>query len=81
MKKQFETGTTVHIAVYSKGSGSEDSLFEFEARNRGKMEMRKVTTKSHISRLLNNGYHGSELRFEGVDTQTKRFFRQCAGIQ
>ena len=80
MRKQFGFGQIVSISFYSPGSNSED-IYTFEARNGRKLEMIKVATKSFVSKLLNNGYHGSELHFEGVDTETRKFFRHCAGIR
>ncbi len=79
MKKQANfPGTSISISLYSD-SGSE-ALFEFEARHGRKLEMAKVTTKEHISKLLNNGYHGSQLVFAGIDAETQKFFRHCAGV-
>lgn len=81
MRKQFETGHSIVISVYSKGSNSEDTLYVFEARNGRKLEMVKVTTRMHISKLLNNGFHGIELHFHGVGPVARKFFMQCAGIR
>ncbi|MBI2075653.1 MAG: hypothetical protein HYT72_00205 [Candidatus Aenigmarchaeota archaeon] len=80
MRKQFGFGQSVSISFYSTGSNSDD-IYTFEARNGGKLEMIKVATKSFVSRLLNNGYRGSKLHFEGVDTETRKFFMQCAGMR
>jgi len=81
MRKQFSFGQTVSISFYSMGSSSEDTLYTFEARKGRKLEIARVTTKRHIAALLNNGFHGSLLRFEGVDTKTQKFFKHCTGIR
>jgi len=81
MRKQFSFGQTVSISFYSPGSTSEDTIYTFEARRGRRLELAKVTTKGHVAKLLNNGFHGSELRFEGVDTKTQKFFKHCAGIR
>lgn len=79
MKRHLESAQTVSISYY--GQGSTDELYTFEARNGSRLEMVKVATKQLIARLLNNGYRGSLLRFEGVDTRTKKFFIQCAALR
>lgn len=81
MRKQFSFGQNVSISYYSTGSSSEDTLYTFEARNGRRLELARVTTKKHIAALLNNGFRGSQLRFEGVDSKTQKFFKQCAGIK
>lgn len=78
MRKHLEA-ENILISAYSKDSSSD--LYTFEAREGKKLEMVKVTTKEHVVKLLNNGFHGSNIQFEGVDSTTRKFFRQCAGIR
>ena len=77
MKKHLEA-ENILISAYSKDS---TDLYTFEVREGNKLEMAKVTTKGQVAKLLNNGFHGSNIRFEGVDTETRKFFKRCAGIR
>jgi len=79
MRKQFSFGQTVSISFYS--TGSRDDLYTFEVRNGRRLEMVKVASRKHVAALLNNGFHGSQLHFEGIDTKTQKFFKHCAGIR
>ena len=79
MRKQFSFGQIVSISFYS--TGSSDDLYTFEVRNGRRLEMVKVASKKHVAALLNNGFHGSALHFHGIDVRTKKYFKQCAGVQ
>ncbi len=79
MKKQFGfSGETVSISLHSSGC---NDIYTFEARNEGKLEMLKVAPREMVAKLLYNGFHGTAILFDGIDTKTQKFFKECAGIR
>lgn len=79
MRRQLFSGEMVSISLHS--SCGCDDIYTFEARSEGKLEMLKVAPKETVAKLLYNGFHGSAILFNGIDTKTKKFFRHCAGIR